>query len=108
MTFDDSQFVLNPKYAINPKKSLEHLKSVVLINIDFDVQILVKALTIKLVLYKFEKVYNPYILNKTINLCKALKDVKKAQYHYLIQKMYSIIGNYSNALACKYNVCTKC
>lgn len=104
MNFYESHFTLNPKYGQNGTHSVKQIRSVLYLDFDFDVATLVRSVTAKVVFNRFDNGFKPYILNETINLCKATKDSGKAKYHYLLQRLFSALDEHTNALYCPYKV----
>lgn len=102
-----TEYNVNPKYVMNVSDHLEQNDSYILVNVDFYVISEVKYLTLNTVIYKFDREYKPSILNDTINVCKALKDVNKAQYNYFLKKFYTTLTDFSNAIRCNFKVTKK-
>lgn len=99
-----SQLDLNSKYVVNGSNILVHNRTSAFLNIEFDLVVPVKNVGIHFVLYKYEQRYKTFLLNETVNLCKALKDANKAKLHYFVQKLYTMVTDISNVLTCDFEV----
>lgn len=103
--FKYGEIVYNPKYVTNGTCSLKQKGTSVEINVDFDILVDLRNLTMRVVIYRMTNgEFLPQGLNENIVVCDFLKSNNLFSLNYFAQKMYKIAQKYSNALVCIHKV----
>lgn len=101
MNFKGSDFVYNPKYVENGTWTLQQNGHLIQINVDFDVLITLKNVSLHLMLY--EKVRGKYTktnIYQNLIMCKFLSSNNLFSMQHYAQKVLLMGQKYSNAFVC--------
>lgn len=102
--FYNSTLNFNSKYAVNEKNILDQNSTTLFIDMEFDVIVKIRNITVKATLFRYDNGYKPFLFDDIFSMCKLMKQAKLAKYNYLIQKMYTTFLEYSNCLHCNFKV----
>lgn len=89
----------SPKYVANDTCSIKMIaRNEVVANVDFDLVLPLKNVTLYIRVLKFYNQFKPFLINDWVNLCKVLRS--KGIFKLFITSFLNYVSNYSNVLNC--------
>lgn len=103
MTFHTDLLELNPKYVVNGTSSMVQDKSSVLINVDFDVILDLRNVTVHVQILNYnDRKFS--LVNERMVLCDVLRKKNQFIFQYYVQKIYKVVREHTNNLICIHKV----
>lgn len=101
--FYNTKCNFNPKWIENGTCFLKILKrNVIRANVDYDLILPMKNVSVQIVLSKFYSQFRPFMINEWAQLCKYLK--YPDTYNFFVRSAYRILIKYTNSIICEHPV----